>query len=389
MTPATGHSLAIYARSLRPCSGSARIVLGLTRALVDDGHAVHLYGRRIDRDGIRDAGGTPHRDWLDVLPRRASGWFRGFGRRAPRPALTARHDAMIGDGEIETQDALLLHNVVRSEAEMLGEAAGPHYTRMIAHQEHILRNHRFGLLVANSNLMASEVVARYGVPTDDIVVLHPGVDTRRFAPDPLARQRLRELLGLRPDQLLAGYITSGNFALRGIGTLTETVAALQADHGDRLRVLAVCNQRNEALLRQAFHQQGCGTQLICLPKTHHIETYLQALDLLLHPAHFETFGLVVSEAAACGCPVVTSERSGAAELFSGRAREPVAHLPQAAALVPRVRRLLEDPSYRSAVASEQAAQARAVTWQGYARSLLDALARRGRLRRADIRRAPA
>ncbi|MEQ1687649.1 MAG: glycosyltransferase, partial [Sphingopyxis sp.] len=39
--------------------------------------------------------------------------------------------------------------------------------------------------------------------------------------------------------------------------------------------------------------------------------HLRAADVLLHPSRFDSFGLVIPEALACGTPVIVSDRSGA------------------------------------------------------------------------------
>jgi glycosyltransferase involved in cell wall biosynthesis len=177
-------------------------------------------------------------------------------------------------------------------------------------------------------------------------------------------------------QLLAGFITSGNLPLRGMDTLIELVASLRTDLRDRLRVLAVCSPHNARLLASAARARGCDGAFLIRPKLAAVEHYLQSLDLLLHPARFETFGLVIAEAAACGCPVITSEASGAAELFTGEARAGITKLPTAEAMTPVVESLMADDGRLSALAEVQSTQARRQSWQRYASLALAALADR-------------
>lgn len=371
----------IYAHAVRPCTGSTRVVLGLARGLVAAGHEVHIHGRHLDRAGIRGVGAQAHPHGWRWLPRpllrkvlggehRHRWLYRGLGRRG--------YQVLIGDGEPAYQDALLLHSLARGEAEVLGMAIQKRYGRTIAWQEHWLRAHRFGVLVANSNLMAREVTARYGIAGDDVVVLYPAVDPAFSEPDPGGHRRAqaRQALGLGDEQFLMGFITSGKLALRGIDTLVEVAAALPPGCRLRLRVLLVCGARDAQGVTAAFAQRGLAGQLILRGKTEQIESYLRALDLLLHPARFETFGMGVVEAAASGCPVVTSERTGAAELFTGAGRAAVAPLPTVAELLPRVQRMMEEPAHRAAVAAAQAAQVRALGWAHYATRLLAEVAQR-------------
>ena len=53
----------------------------------------------------------------------------------------------------------------------------------------------------------------------------------------------------------------------------------------------------------------------------HHETlpFYRAASAFVYPSHNETFGLPILEAMACGCPVVTSDRSAMPETAGGAA----------------------------------------------------------------------
>lgn len=379
MDGSSRHRLAIYARSLRACSGSARVVLSLAHELVAAGHEVHVHGQRLDVQAVRAAGAIDHRHWTRVLPRRVSRALLGAQRqsRLASAGLAGKaYSAVIGDGEPEFQDALLLHSVFRREIELLGGRPGPRQAAQAERQEAMLRNRHWGVVVANSGLMRQELLERYRLQADDVVVIHPGVDTVRFRPDRDMRTRMRAALGVADGQLLAGFITSGNLPLRGMDTLVKLVTSLPADMRTRLRVLAVCDPHNARLLAAAARAHGCEGAFLIRPKMAAVEQYLQSLDLLLHPARFETFGLVIVEAAACGCPVVTSESAGASELFSGEARAGITKGPTVEAMAPVLEWLMADAGRLSALARLQSTQVRRQSWQRYASLTLAALAER-------------
>lgn len=379
MDAGSGYRLGIYARSLRSCSGSARVVLSLARELVAAGHEVHVHGQRLDVAAVRAAGAISHRHWTRLLPRQLGRTLlgvRGQARLASAGLAGQHYDAVIGDGDPDYQDALLLHTVIRCEIELLGRRPGARMLAQAEWQEAMLRNRRWGVVLANSGLMRQQLIERYRLQEDEVVAIHPGVDTRRFHPDPAARQRVRAGLGIAGDQLLAGFVTSGNLPLRGVDTLVELVAALGAGSGNRLRVLAVCDPHNARLLAAAAKARGCSEAFLLRPKLAAVEQYLQSLDLLLHPARFETFGLVIAEAAACGCPVVTSTATGAAELFSGEALAGIAAQPTVEALGQVLEPLLADPARLAALAGAQSVQVRRRSWHDYARQALAALAER-------------
>ena len=80
--------------------------------------------------------------------------------------------------------------------------------------------------------------------------------------------------------------------------------------------------------------------------------FYRAADVFVYPSFNETFGLPILEAMACGCPVVTSQRSSMPEIAGGAA-------------------LLADPSSPDSIA----------------RAIIDATADSDRRRDAGLRRA--
>jgi len=53
-----------------------------------------------------------------------------------------------------------------------------------------------------------------------------------------------------------------------------------------------------------------------LPATSEIQRYYGAADALVLPTPYDAFGMVITEAMACGLPVITTPLAGAAELLT-------------------------------------------------------------------------
>jgi D-inositol-3-phosphate glycosyltransferase len=105
-----------------------------------------------------------------------------------------------------------------------------------------------------------------------------------------------------------------------------------------------------------------------------VEHDYHAADLLFHPALFETFGLVVMEAAACGTPVLTSAAVGATELFTGPGALAVATRPEPALFAPLLERLVTEPEFARDVAGSQQRAVAPRTWPAYAAEFMAATA---------------
>ncbi|MEK6542448.1 MAG: glycosyltransferase family 4 protein [Pseudomonadota bacterium] len=143
--------------------------------------------------------------------------------------------------------------------------------------------------------MARDSYLEAGVPPNRVHVLSLGVDLDGFS-----EPRLTE----RPGPVRFLFIGRGGRA-KGTDILAAACARL-ADAGLDFRLDCLGNLTPDAVeqLRPyaTFHGEVAHDQLA---------DHLRAADILVHPSRFDSFGLVVPEALACGTPVIVSDRTGA------------------------------------------------------------------------------
>ncbi len=342
-------------------SGASELVWRQIDDLAARGHALTVVSERLGRGWAGPAACRFRRLRRWPLPGYQA--RRSFAARAAR--RLSEHDLVIGHGDLLHQDCLFLHNLIARELQLLGRMKEVSRHPVARFHDALLRRGHYRLLIANSALMRDALIVDHGVDPARVRIAWPGHDPLRFrlADRAALRAATRRQLGLNGEFLL-GFVTSGNFPLRGADLLPATLAALPAGTRDGLRLLAVGAKHNLQRLRAAFVRRGLGELLLSADKMPEVQRYYHALDLLLHPARLETFGLVVLEAAACGTPVLTTTAVGAAELF---APEDVLPGPPAAdALATRIAQLRERPAaLRSLAARQQAAAARR-DWQTWA-----------------------
>lgn len=224
-------------------------------------------------------------------------------------------------------DADLIHGNSLSTAQFTGLAAGRIGIPAVSHVREIerlnpTRRRRIEAnryLVAVSNAVA-EHLGKEGVPDDQIVTIHNGVDV-----DGLSRDRftgtIRQELGIaRTAPVIA---TIGQVSLRkATEVFLEATAALAPRYPD-LHALVVGtrfsrkpeSQRFEAALHERVAQEGLEDRVHFLGWRDDVPGILVDLDLLVHAARQEPLGRVLIEAAALGAPCVATAVGGTAEII--------------------------------------------------------------------------
>ncbi len=358
----TAPTIAIASRQVSGVTGTTTTIIEHTRRLARLGWKVHVYGERLDRERISKAGGFPHR--LPGLPiggglkRKLFVWL--FRRAVEKGGF----DLVSGHGDTLDQDVLSLHNCVHAAHEAVHGTELPKSSSLGRLHGRILRERRFRLLIANSELMKREVVSRFRVPEQQVKVIHPGYDPGRFnAEGRRLGVEMRRELKIPEGEFLAGLITSGDFTKRGVGILLDALGRLPLALKDRLHVLVIGRETRLASFRIKAREAGLGARTIFLQPQPRVERFLHALDVYVHPALYEEFGQSVQEALACGVPVLTSRRVGASELLGPEGRGLLMDFPEAGALAEKLQELLGDAGLRGRLAEEGARVCRGNTWE--------------------------
>jgi glycosyltransferase involved in cell wall biosynthesis len=147
-----------------------------------------------------------------------------------------------------------------------------------------------------------------GAQPDRIRVFANTIDVVRYGDSAAKlrarRDQLREGFGLSPDDVVA--VTVARLAPeKGIDTLLR--AAAQAG----VAVLVVGDGPERANLVRLASERGVTAAFRSLPWEQVVEAYAAA-DVFALLSRREPWGVVVNEAAACGLPLVLSDRVGAA-----------------------------------------------------------------------------
>ncbi|MEW5960323.1 MAG: glycosyltransferase [Chloroflexota bacterium] len=176
-------------------------------------------------------------------------------------------------------------------------------------------------LIAATLLEQKEMAEYYGADPRQVSIVPPGVDLNRFKA--MSRPEARAFLGIPPYHqmiLFVGRIQP----LKGIDTLIRALALIKKQEPELVKNVCVCiiggdpNQDSDyekselARLKSLQAQLELG-DLVAFSGARDQDSliyYYSAAEMVVMPSHYESFGMVVLEAMACGAPVIASDVGG-------------------------------------------------------------------------------
>jgi UDP-glucose:(heptosyl)LPS alpha-1,3-glucosyltransferase len=207
-------------------------------------------------------------------------------------------------------------------------------------------------------------LARYYGRRDSVHVIPHGVDTEQFNPSRTAdlRADARRAHAFAPADCVLLFV--GDLR-KGADVLIEAAAVVPGT-----KVLLVSRSDPQPYLSLAA-RHGLANRIVSAGPTSAIERAYAAADVFVFPTRYDAFAMVVTEAMACGLPVVTSRQAGASEIITDRVdgillRDPA----DRAAWTQAIAALAADPRSRIRLGRAAAETAARFTWDQVARQTL-------------------
>lgn len=345
--------------------GIERVALETVNALANRGHEVRLVAYDADRSALDD------RVALQT-PRRPRGPELRSALKFPAVA-----DAALGDGDdvrcgfgvLSAPGSVVWVTSVHArwlEVVRQGEAAASWKRRVNPFHPLMVRqsNRQFApgfhrRLLAMGPAVAEDLQRFCGSDPRAIEVLPHGYDAAAFGVERAAglRAEARAALGFADDDRVAVCVAN-EIDRKGVPTLIAA-AARSADPG--LRLLLV-GRLDAATIQASARRHGLPPErLRIVPPQDDVARYYAAADVFALPTLYDAWGLVIVEALACGCPVITTDRAGAASVVeAGRSGTVLSDPHDVAALAAALEHWTEPKNRpeRQAVAASVAA----LTW---------------------------
>ena len=255
---------------------------------------------------------------------------------------------------------------------------------------------RAARVLTNSDSLATELEQVAGVPREKMATVYAAADqrfTRIADPAVLARVRARYGLPRQPFFLMVvkGYARMGELGQslcprKNVeGTLTAYARARAAESSCPPMVILGAGIRDR-LTPGVLREFGLDAGQVIIPGliTHDdMPAVYSMAGALLFPSYYESFGIPLVEAMACGCPVITSSAPACPEVVGDAAL--VVHPDDVAGLSEAMLRLVREPGLAGRLRERGRARARQYSWQDSARRLLAELERAGRGPRVETR----
>ena len=274
-------------------------LLNYQKYFAEKGHSVYLYTVKYDRSIQLERRTKVIQVPVRFIP-------RVFRALAFQWYLKLREDVSIFDFTLSlertaVQDRLIAPNTHKGYLNARRQSRN-HLTDYIQLYLDKISYKRAVRIYACSQMIKNEIISYYSIPESKIVVLHPPLQTQTFhtSQDPQSLQQFREKWGID--------ITKKNFAFVSTSHRTKGLDLL-------IDIFKKPEMSSYHLWIAGSRAETGFSNIHTLGFVQHPEYLYASVNALLHPAIYEPFGQIVSEALACGIPAFVSDQTGASELI--------------------------------------------------------------------------
>jgi starch synthase len=164
---------------------------------------------------------------------------------------------------------------------------------------------------------------------------------------------------------------AGSVSLRkGIPYLLEAFQRFRYP-GKRLRLIGNVEPSAKAILAK---MDLTGVEILGRMPQHELVEYMSKSHVLVLPSIEDGFGLVITQAMACGCPVISSEHTGGPDLLQDGIAGFVVPIRSAKAIAAHLQQMADDPGLRQRMSEAALLQVQSVGgWHDYGAQYIEFL----------------
>lgn len=310
--------LAIIRQRYTPYGGAERFVEAALEALLERGVAITLYTREWPQTRLQLIEpvlcnpfhiGRLWRDWSF-----ARAVCRAVTKKAPE--LVQSHERLLccdvyraGDGVHRSW----LDERVRGASTLRRwfTEISPYHRYVLATERRLFASPLLKAVICNSRMVRQDIRDRFGLPDDRLPVVYNAVDSEAFSPKLRAhRDSMRRKLGVAEDATLFLLVGSG-YARKGVAAALTALSRLPEKN---THLLVVGRDKARGHYKRLARRLGIASRVALVGAQDDPKPFYGAADVFVLPTLYDPCPNAALEAMACGLPVVTSTKCGAAEL---------------------------------------------------------------------------
>jgi UDP-glucose:(heptosyl)LPS alpha-1,3-glucosyltransferase len=341
--------LAIIRQRYAPMGGAERFFEGALEALLERNVAISLYTRSWPQTKLQLIEPVICDPWFAGSLWREWGFARAVGRVIGRSKanLVESHERLLCCDVYRARDGV--HAVWLDERrkgatalERLRLTLSPYNRYMLGVERRLFASPWLQAVICNSKMVRDEIRDRFGLPESKLPVVYNAVDTEVFHPHLRAeRSGLLKRNGI--DEAATVFLLAGSgYEHSGAGAAIEALAELPPP----AHLIITGRGRHADRYRELARSLGVADRVTMTGAETDPRIYYGAADAFVLPTLYDPSPESTLEAMACGLPIVTSTKSGAAELLLEYDGGLVCPAGDVAGLAAQMRTLL-DPVTRS------------------------------------------
>jgi UDP-glucose:(heptosyl)LPS alpha-1,3-glucosyltransferase len=201
---------------------------------------------------------------------------------------------------------------VQGPAGRLATLLSPHHRYLLAAERALFASPRLRAVICNSEMVREEIAARFATPRERLELIRNCVDAEAFHPRLRGEMRdaVRQQLGVPRQARVLLHVGSG-FERKGVRALLRSVARAK----DSPWAVVVGRDKRAARYVALARRLGLAERVRFVGAVSDVRPYYAAADAFVLATLYDPQPNAVLEAMACGLPVVTTRKCGAAELI--------------------------------------------------------------------------
>jgi len=203
-------------------------------------------------------------------------------------------------------------------------------------------------IIANSQMVKSEIIFTYKIAPDKISVIHNGVRTKEFNYRK-SFDKLSKEFSINKNQKILLYVGSG-FKRKGVKEFLNIISKLKDLD---IKVFVVGKEKNIEYYQQLSKELSIDKQVVFTGTREDVDDFYTISDIFLLPTHYEPFSNVVLEAMGFENAVFTTKQNGASEVLDSSF---IMNNPSDFSIISAIEELFNNPSKLENIKKENRAK---------------------------------